>query len=250
MAEFTQDGRSLRVETELGPDVLLLEKFEGRESIGGLFEFHLEMQSERNDIDPAEVLRKPMWVELELPDGAKRFFSGICNGFAQGATDATLTSYTATIVPWTWFLTLRRDCRIFQEMTPQDILAQVFTDAGYSGRFEDRTSSRPPREFCVQYRETDHNFVQRLMEHEGIFYYFTHESGEHTLVLIDSNSSLPAVPGAVRIRMTDDPGRDEDVVDRFGLRHSARIGKVTYRDYDHLQPSFTLESSLSHGGCP
>lgn len=244
MAEFTQDGRSLRVESELPTDTLLLVRFEGREAVSSPFEFDLELLSERNDIAPDEVLRKPMWIELELPDGSKRHYSGICNRFSQGATDAMLTSYTATIVPWVWFLSLRRDCRIFQEMTPQDIIAKVFSDAGYSD-FDDKSSSRPRREYCVQYRESDLNFVHRLMEEEGIFYLFEHTAGGHKLVMVDAISSVPTVPGSANVRMTDDPGATEDAVRRFDLQHSARIGKVTYRDYDHLQPSFTLESSLS-----
>ena len=100
--------------------------------------------------------------------------------------------------PWLWLLTRTSDCRIFPKMTPLDIIKQVFSDRGFSD-FRDATTGSPPTlEYCVQYRETDFNFVCRLMEEYGIYYFFEHSDGKHTLVLADGKSSHKPAPGPHR----------------------------------------------------
>ena len=242
MPEFTQAGRPFRIDTQLGEDELLLRRFSGEEAISRPFRFHLELLSQDPAIAPADILRKPVLITLELRDGSVRHFHGLINRFSLGQRDEELTAYSAEMVPWLWFLSLRRDCRIFQGLSVPDIVAQVFDGNGFSD-FDVRCGSRPERDFCVQYRESDLHFVQRLMEEEGIFYYFEHTEEKHTLVLADSNSAFDPCPTSDKVRLTDDPGTDEEVVRTFEWEHAARIGSVTYRDYDFLQPTFTLEGA-------
>jgi type VI secretion system secreted protein VgrG len=242
MPEFTQTGRPFRIDTPLGVDELLLSRFSGEEAVSRPFRFQLDLLSENAAIEPGDILRQGVAIEVELQDGSKRHFHGIVNRFSQGPKDEELTSYRAEMVPWLWFLSLRRDCRIFQELSVPDIVESIFQEHGYND-FDIRCSSRPQREFCVQYRESDLNFVQRLLEEEGIFYFFEHDADKHVLVLADANGSIEACAAAESVRLSDDPGTDEEVITTFDREHSARIGSVTYRDYDFLQPSFTLEGT-------
>ncbi|MGH6691226.1 MAG: type VI secretion system Vgr family protein, partial [Gammaproteobacteria bacterium] len=154
------------------------------------------------------------------------------------------------VVPWLWFLSLSSDCRVFQNLSVLDIAEQVFKDQGYSD-FEIRcTKSYAKREYCVQYRETHLNFVSRLLEDEGIFYFFEHADDKHVLVLADSPSAVKACPNQAGARMAATPGpwQEEDVVTAFEREHAVHAGKVTLRDYDYLQPALQLESSVSGDG--
>src|SRR5207248_63572 len=131
--------------------------------------------------------------------GGTRYFNGIVRRFSQGPSTTAFASYRAEIVPWLWLLTQTADCRIFQKKSIPDIIQQVFKDLGFTDFKLDLRRKFEPREYCVQYRETDFNFVSRLMEQYGIFYYFEHASGKHTLVLGDSPSAhLACAPAAVR----------------------------------------------------
>jgi type VI secretion system secreted protein VgrG len=241
MPAFTQAGRLARIETPLGPDVLLLVRFSGEETVSRGFKYQIELQSEERSIKPADIVGKPVRLGVaQRQEGSWRNFHGIISRFSQGPSDAQLTRYWAELVPWTWMLGQRHDCRIFQKLSVPDILSQVFTDAGFKD-YKIRCN-RPEREFCVQYRESDWNFAQRLMEEEGIFYFFEHSENSHTLVIGDNNSHfLPCPPpGEVPLRERPDPF--SDAVKSFTIENSVRIGKVIFRDYDYLQPAFTLES--------
>jgi type VI secretion system secreted protein VgrG len=240
MGAFTQDLRLARLVGPLGPDELLLVRFSGEEALSQLFHFHLELQSETRNVDPASVLRKPGTLQVTLEDGSERHINGLFSRFSLGTSDVKLTTYWAELVPWTYFLSLRRDCRIFQEKSAIDIVSEVFDKAGFTD-FKFQCGDRPPRQYCVQYRESDLNFVQRLLEEEGIFYFFEHAADKHTLVMADKNTHIPDCPPPTSVPMLADADAQEDVVTEFALERSVRIGAVAYRDYDHLQPSFTLD---------
>lgn len=248
MSEYTQAGRPMRVETDLGEDVLLLEGFSGREGISRPFTWELDLLSEEPDIDPADVLRTPMLVTIETPSGEDRLVHGRVRRFVQVGRSEELTSYRAEIVPWPWFLSLTRDCRIFQEMTVLQIVEDVFETQGYSDYDVRCTRNYPEREFCVQYRETHLDFVSRLLEEEGIFYFFEHETSKHTLVLTDDNSAVEPCPGLPEARMSTPRVPEEDVVTDLVREHGVHAGEITLTDYDYLQPSLSLESSISGEG--
>ena len=154
MGTYSQAQRKFRVETSLGADALLLESFEGEEAVSTPYLFTLNMVSEDPEIDPDALLRQPAAVVLELPDGSERNIHGRIRRFVQLERTGLLTRYRAELVPWSWFLSLSSDCRIFQEMSVPDIVAQVFGDLGFSD-FENRcTGTYATRDYCVQYRET------------------------------------------------------------------------------------------------
>jgi type VI secretion system secreted protein VgrG len=244
MTTYSQDKRPIRVQTALGKDALLLSAFAGSEGMSQLFAFTLDLVSTDAAVDPAKVLRTPATVTIELADGGRRHINGIVSRFSQGGQVEDLTVYRAEIVPWLWFLSLSSDCRIFQNLSVPEIVEQVFKDLGYSA-FELRcTGSYAKREYCVQYRETHLAFVSRLLEEEGIFYFFEHADGKHTLVLADTPSAVQPCPGQPSARMASRaPVQPDDVITSLAREHAVELGKVTLRDYDPLQPTLRLEGT-------
>jgi type VI secretion system secreted protein VgrG len=252
MAKYTQDQRPFKVESTLGEDVLLLEAFAGEEGVSAPFSYALDLLSEDDSIDATGLLRSPLTVTVKLADGGERPIHGLVRRFVQsGQTEnGELTSYQAEIVPWLWFLSQTTDCRIFQNLTVLEIVEQVFKSQGYSD-FELRcVKSYAPREYCVQYRESHLNFVSRLLEEEGIFYFFEHSASKHVLVLADDASAVKPCPGqsSVRAAPMAEPWQQEDVVTGLLREHNAYVGTVTLRDYDHLQPGLQLETSVAGEG--
>jgi type VI secretion system secreted protein VgrG len=246
MAQYGQDKRPLKVKTALGADELLLSGFSGLEGVSQLFRFTLDLASENASVDPVGMLRTPATVTMSLADGSEQHLSGLISRFVQSGQRGGLTFYRAEIVPWLWFLSLSSDCRTYQNMTVLEIVEQVFHDLG-GGDFQVKcTKGYPKREYCVQYRETHLNFVSRLLEDEGIFYFFEHQDGKHTLVLADTPSAVQPCPGQPKARMaTQTEGQEEDVVLTLEREHVVETGKVTLRDYDPLQPGLRIEGAVS-----
>jgi len=251
MAKFSQAKRPIRIDTVLGEDVLLLEAFVGEEGISSPFHFTLDLLSENASIDGKTLLRSPASVTLDLAGGAKRVLHGLISRFVQLGRSDELTSYRAEFVPWLWFLSLSSDCKIFQNLSVLEIVEQVFKAQGFSDFQTSKcTKSDAKREFCVQYRETHLNFVSRLMEEEGIFYFFEHAKDKHVLMLADTNSAVKPCPDQATARMAVTPGawQEEDVVTAFQHEDAVHTEKVTLRDYDYKQPSLQLEGSVSGKG--
>lgn len=245
MGELSQAGRPFRVDTPLEPDTLLLQRFAGEEGVSVPYRFTLDLISEEEAVDPDELLRQPMVITVELASGEQRKIHGLAQRFTQLGQQDDLTFYRAEIVPWLWFLTMSSDCKVFQNKSVLDIVQEVFQGLGYD-QFEVRCSrTYTPREYCVQYRETHFNFVSRLLEEEGIFYFFEHTQDTHTLVLADVNSTCQPCPGQEEAHVVPESGptQEEDVVTAISLESAVHLGQVTLRDYDFTRPSLNLESS-------
>lgn len=242
---FTQDNRLIAIDTPLGDDVLLLQGFTGHEGISRLFRFNLDLLSDNNSISFDDIVGQNVTISVTLSDQTLRYFNGFVSRFAQSGSDARFTHYQMEVVPWLWFLTRNANCRIFQNMSYPDIVQQVFSDAGFSDFKSSLTGSYDPQEYCVQYRESDFNFVSRLMEHVGIFYFFEHENGKHTLVLADSTSAYQPCPGQSSAQFDQaGGGRDaDDVVTGWNMEQELRTGKYSVTDYNFQTPSTSLLSS-------
>ena len=248
MPTYTQDNRPMRVSTVLGPNALLLTRFSGHEGVSMPFSYELDLVSENEAIDCQAMLRTAATITIEVEGGEKRFISGMIRRFIQlESLPDKMTGYRAEVVPWLWFLTLSRDCKIFQKMSVPDIIKEVFDEAGYKDYDFQCHGSYKPREFCVQYRETHFNFVSRLMEEEGIFYFFKHTNSKHTLVLADKNSTVVQglIPAA---RVGAIVEENEGMIVSVESDHSVYVGKVTLSEYDFLQPNLTLRSEVSGRG--
>jgi type VI secretion system secreted protein VgrG len=244
MSRYTQANRPLRVDSILGEDALLLASFSGSESVSHPFSYRIEMYSEDAEIDGRALLRTPLSVTVKLDSGGERTIHGLVRSFTQMGRAEELTSYRAEIVPWLWFLGLSRECRIHQEMNALEIVETVFGDLGFAD-YDIRCATTPPtREYCVQYRESHLDFVSRLLEEEGICYFFEHEADKHTLVLADVNSAFPEVTGPYEVRLRSQGLGKDDVVTWLERSHSVHVGKVSLRDYDYLQPNLSLHSTL------
>jgi type VI secretion system secreted protein VgrG len=187
------------------------------------------------------MVGKNVTISLKQPDGSYRYLNGIISRFAQHATEEQFTSYSAEMVPWLWFLTRNADCRIFQNKTVPDIITQVFSDLGFNDYTNSLQGSYDSREYCVQYRESDFNFVSRLMEEYGIFYFFKHQQGKHALVLADASTAHSSCPGQSTVRyVTVSGGPQRDVITRWEIEQELRTGKYSLEDYNFKTPSTSL----------
>jgi type VI secretion system secreted protein VgrG len=245
MFRYAQDERWLRIDTPLGDGVLLVAAIKGREALSSLFHFTLDLLSETDDIDPAAIVGANVTISVRNLDDSLRYFNGFVRQFSSCGTDDRLSRYRAEIVPWTWFLTRSADCRIFQDRSVPEIIEQVFGDLGFSAyETSEIRGSHPRREYCVQYRETAFDFVSRLMEEEGIFYYFRHEDGQHVMVLADHAGAW--MDAADReVRMLSRPGNEQlgDEITAWEHRHEYRSGKWAHTDYDFTAPSTDLAAA-------
>ena len=244
---YTQENRFLAIDTPLGEDALLLQGFTGHEGMSRLFGFNLELLSESSSIQFDKIVGQKVTITMLLADGDSRYINGFISRFAQTGSDARFTYYRAEVVPWLWFLTRTADCRIFQNMTVPDIITKIFKDLGFTD-FKNRLAGTfEPRDYCVQYRETDFNFVSRLMEQYGIFYFFEHEEKKHTLVLANSPSVHQPCPGQPRARCDFTPGAalEEDIITGWQMEQELRPGKYALADYNFETPSTSLAVNVA-----
>jgi type VI secretion system secreted protein VgrG len=233
MAAIAQEKRTLAVETPLGKDVLALVSFTGQEEMSRLFHYDLEMLSEKDSIPARQIVGKNVTFRIGLSSGTPSYFNGIVSRFSAGGGETGLRRYHAEVVPWLWFLTRTSDCRIFQNKNAQEIVQQVFSDLGFSDFSWDLKGSPRKREYCVQYRETDFNFVSRLMEEEGIFYYFQHADGKHTLVLANHAGAYKDLPeNEVEYRYTYGQEFVPDRLTAWEHQYAFISGKWAQTDYN------------------
>lgn len=248
MTPYTQENRLMAIGTPLGDDVLLLTGFTGEEGISRLFRFQLSLLSTNDSIDFNAIVGKAVTVRVTLADGSDRYFNGIVSNFTQGGRDWNFFYYQAEMVPWLWFLTRTSDCRIFQNKKVPDIVTQIFDELNFKNYKLQLYGSYQPREYCVQYRETDFNFVSRLLEEEGIFYFFEHDNGVHTLVLADdpaANKPCPNQPQARYSGTVDATQQEEDLIREWRVRQEVRPGVYSQSDYNFQQPAQPLFASIS-----
>ena len=242
MTTYLQADRPLTITTPLGKDDLLPVGFSGREAISQLFGFQLDALAEnKTNIAFDKLLGRKITISLRLPGGKQRHINGICKGIRQGGRDHEFTSYRLEIVPELWLLTKRTQSRIFQQLSAPDILKKVLQglDVSYEiqGAFQ-------PRDYCVQYRETDFGFASRLLEEEGIYYFFKHTQDGHMLVLANTPQSNPDIPEASQLIFGEAMGglREEDRIHSWEKSQELRSGKCTLWDYCFELPHKNLEA--------
>jgi type VI secretion system secreted protein VgrG len=245
----------MEIVTPLGEDVLLFHGMHAREELSRVSEYQLDLLSARSDIDLDEILGQSVTVKLVLGDESTRFFNGVVTRFAQTGVHGRYHRYSAVVRPWLWLLTRTSDCRIFQEMTVPAILKAVFGEHSSADFVMELTGEYRKWTYCVQYRETDLNFVSRLMEHEGIYYYFRHTEGHHTLVVTDSYSGHAPCPGAEELDFIP-PDRlvrpDLEHVSSWDFFREIQPGAYVHTDYDLEKPSVNLrtQKALPRGYTP
>ena len=249
---FTQENRMFTLESPLGKDELLSTAFRGTEGMSRLFRFEVVALSHDQAINFEKIVGKNVTLALVLQDGSERYFNGIVSRFSQAGAghqqdrEVHFTEYTMTVVPWLWLLTLTEDSKIFQDKTVPEIVEAVFQRRGfqkgkdYAFRLH---GSYDKRVYCVQYRETDFHFVSRLLEDEGIHYFFEHEKKAHTLVIADDpveNKPCPRQETA-RYQRAAGGAADEDFIREFQQRMEVVPTAFTLKDYNFEIPKTNLE---------
>ncbi|WP_088281373.1 type VI secretion system Vgr family protein [Ideonella sp. A 288] len=209
-----------------------------------LEEMRLQMISPESDITAEKLLGQSVNVAIELRDGVKRHINGYVTRFGFGRHQGRYSGYEATVRPWLWFLTRTADCRIFQEQTVQEIVETVFADHAAVAKFEFKLNRQyRKRVYCVQYRETDFNFVARLLEDEGIYWYFEHTDGDHRLILVDSIAAHTTVKGYDTLPYYANAGQvppDTEYISGWNFSRSVETGKASMTSYDFERPSTKL----------
>lgn len=241
-----ETDRHLELTSALGPDKLLIRHFVGTEGLGRCFEYTLTLYSLDHDIKMESLLGTHATVRVRTAS-TERFFDGVVFEFAHVGNHLRYATYQMTLRPWLWVLAQNSDCRIFQGQKSFEIAKQLFNEFGL-GPIKERlthTDRYKPRKFCVQYRESHLNFISRLLESDGIYYYFTHEKQKHTLVLADdSMSSHDAAPGFEELsynRLEDDKGEPRTFFD-WAATKRVQPGIYTLLDYDFKKPSADLSA--------
>jgi type VI secretion system secreted protein VgrG len=242
---LTQATREITIETPLGKDALLLRSFRGQESLSQLFEFELDLASENPSIAYDNIIGQNITIAVTLADGSERYWNGFVSRFVQMHRDSVAAAYRATMVPWLWFLSQTSDCRIFQNKKVPDLVKAIFQEYGYTDFSFRLYGEFAPRDYCVQYRESDLNFISRLLEEEGIFYFFEHAKGKHTLVLGNDPSAIKPCPSQSKVRCKGGVGgwRDDDVISEWSQEREYRPGIYTATDYNFETPTTSLLST-------
>ena len=251
MSKLTQKNRPLAIDTPLGEDVLILTRMSASEELGRPFRYELDLVSEQPEgVDFDKIISENVTIHLQTENGDQRHFNGFVSRLTHTLIDGSLTHYKAVVVPWLWFLTRTADCRIFQDMTVPDIIQQVFRDHGYSD-FEDGLSGEYREwDYCVQYRESAFDFVSRLMEQEGIYYFFNHEDDKHVLVLADSPAAHEAIAGTAKLPYHPPKEQiDKPHISGWTLDREVLPGTYAVSDFDFTRPKQELhkKSDADHG---
>jgi type VI secretion system secreted protein VgrG len=244
---YTQENRLIALTTPLGEDKLLLAGFSGHEAISRLFSFQCDLLSEDSSIAFTDIIGKNVTISVQQSDNTLRYFNGIVSRFTKSGGDTKFTHYQMEIVPWTWLLTRYANCKIFHNKSVTEIIKDIFSEFGLNDFKLSTTGTYEPLEYCVQYRETAFNFISRLMEQNGIFYFFQHEETKHTMVLADASSAHQSLPGfeSAGYNLAGGGVDDDDVVNSWSVRQELRSGKYTLTDYNFETPSASLLSTES-----
>jgi type VI secretion system secreted protein VgrG len=245
----TQDNRLMAIYTPLGKDFLLINRVTASEGLSQLFSIDVELLHEEIEsgfeatvVDPRQIIGKGVTITIDQRDGTIRELTGIVNKFSQGSRDIRFSYYYAKIVPHVWILTQKFQSRIFQNISVPDILKAVFD--GFEVTWQIQGVSEK-RNYCVQYRESDFDFASRLMEEEGIYYYFEHKDGKHKMVVADTPQSHPDCPSKSKIPYFINVTRQaEDFVTSINSwrnEYQLQTGKVTLWDFNFQLPTNKLD---------
>lgn len=241
-------SRLLNIGTIKGKDAFIVERFAGREELSRLFEYRVELLSEHGDYKAEDMLGTNATVGVEMPGGTSlRYFNGYITRFAmagQVRTPAYKSNigfrYQLTLSPWLWFMTRTSTCAIFQQKKLLDVIKEVLSRPAELKSLEEKVSGDTElRDYCVQYRETDFNFFSRLMEQAGLYYFFTHEDGKHTLVLTDNPSAHVSLPERSELRFSD-TGHEVASLKTWVLNAEVQSGAYAIDDFDYNKPNTAL----------
>ncbi len=239
--------RFAELDTPLGSELSFVH-LSASEALSEPFVLHITAASRGPDVDFQRLLGEHatvrMSVSADLQSGP-RCFDGLVEQVSALGRHAGSYLYQIVARPWFWFLTRTQDCRIFQNQTVLEIIDEVLADHAIAVVDRRTTAAYTPWVYCVQYRESDFDFLSRLMEQEGIWYFFTHEAGKHTLVLADATSACPPCAGArpLPVRHADAGSAPGSALWELTPRQRVASGAMVLRDYDFTRPQLDLQLS-------
>ena len=230
---------------------LVFDGLEAVESLGRPFLYNLDVSSTKTTSDLLSLLGSTVTVSFSTTSGTTRYFNGMLTRIVYGGLVGGASRYHLELRPWIWMLTRIHDCKIFQNMAPFDIITGVCRDAGFSD-FEDKRQNQAGStvlDYCVQYRESSLDFVTRLMEQYGIYYYFEHTDSKHTLYFADDPNSHTALSAAIKYqRQMTELRTVADHIWEFAADLRVQPGTYTYRDYNFTTPSADLTAKSMQPG--
>jgi type VI secretion system secreted protein VgrG len=226
---------------------LLIESFKGREGLSQAYSFELLLVCEDSGVELKSMMGQLVTIEIELATGSPRYLAGYLTRFASIGSDGGMARYTATLNPWFSMLKNRFDTRIFQGNTVEEVVTQVFALCPAFSRHEFRLTKPQKRyTYITQYRETDFNFVQRLLEEEGMFYYFEHTAEGHTMIICDDSSTLVPLPEQPQIRFhTASVTETADSITQWSGNRQLQSGKIAVQTFDYRQPKNRLPVTMN-----
>jgi type VI secretion system secreted protein VgrG len=250
-----QDKFPVQVTSPAAAGALLFERLSCTERLSEPYCFDLTVVSARDDVSTDRLLGQPVTVTLKLPGGGARPFNGLVTRFVRTGEQTTgmnqssrqLYRYQLRLQPWLWFLTRTADCRIFQNKTVKEIFEAVVKGHGFSDYRLSLTGEYQPLEYCVQYRETDFNFLSRLIEAAGIFYFFEHQDGKHVMVLADDASAFKAAAdyGEVKFLQAQSGRTTADTIDSWSVEQMVQPGAYATTDFNFETPNQSLLKSVT-----
>ena len=235
-----------KITSPLGDGVLSVENITVNEHLSGMFHIDLTMLSTSLEVDFDAIVGQNVTVTVDRLSGTPRYFHGIVGRFDQGGKRDGNHVYHADVFPKLWLLTLSTDYRIFQAKTVPEIVKAVLTEHEVTAVKDDLKGTYTAREYCVQYGETAYDFVSRLMEEEGIFYFFEHTASAHALVLADDSSSHTAIaPASISVTPSHSAREVEDTIVECGYSRQLVTGGATVLDYNFETPANKLNSTVA-----
>jgi type VI secretion system secreted protein VgrG len=235
--------RDIIVETKLKD--ASFRRMRGREALSELFDYQVELLSEDDSVRLEDVLGTPLLLTMQLQGGAERHFHGHVAQLTYAGTEGSFACYHARVRPWLWFLSTTVDCRIFQNLSVPDIVTEIFgkyPSAAYTLKLREQHDTR---EYCVQYNESDLAFVHRLLEDEGICYFFEHKAGEHKLILADNDQAYLQRAGYEEVPFyprDDQARRERDHLYEWRSALDVRPGRFIQTSFDFEKPRAELET--------
>ena len=244
----TDDKRPIMLTTPFGKDVLLLVRLSGSERLAQPFHYELDLLSETGDLNAEKILGEAVAVTCPMPAGGERHFHGIVSDFTQLSYGQRFHDYRLTLRPWFWFLSRTADCRVFQDLSVPEIFEELVKEKGFSDFRLELKGSYKKLAYCVQYRETAFNFLSRLLEQEGIYYFFRHTGQKHTMVLVDDSASHDVVANYDKVPYypsTLSPAlRKRDHLSSWSCVRTVQPGKYVTADYDFKTPDTPVKAEV------
>lgn len=247
-SSHNQAARELAIKTSLPENALVLVEFRYSEELGRPFRLEATVVATKPDIKPEKLIGENVTIRLTTGGASKeRHFNGIVCRVSQSADIHTQPEYVLTIVPGVWLMTKTSDCRIFQAQTPEEIFKKMFEKVGLASGGT-INSVKVKYDFCVQYRETDFNFVHRLMEQEGVSYFFEHGNGKHKLVLTDDTTTAKAMTdaGELEYHPPNQPTTEnKPTISAWHAETEIESSGVMMNDYNFEAPAVSLRTPNS-----